>query len=45
MLALICVIFGMTYYILTSGVKKLAKEIPVQNKNIAMAQPHSMPIL
>lgn len=44
-LALICVIFGMTYYILTSGVKKLAKEIPVQNKNIAMAQPHSMPIL
>ena len=44
-LALKCVILGMIYYILTSKVKKLAKEIPVQNQNIAMAQPYFRPML
>ena len=44
-LALICVILGMTYYILTSEGKNLAKEIGLQNQNIAMAQPYFRPML
>lgn len=44
-MALISVILCMIYYILTSEVKKLAKEIPTQNQNIAMAHPYSKSML